>query len=238
MHKRSRRNQKQHAKMLKRCLIRRKMGKPVFFTLTHSPVKYKGFSNRYDYKANLHSIIYKDVHFNNVKFQASIITRCNFRGAVLNGVDFFNSNLKQTSFKGAFLKNVVFFNCKFQGTDFTDAKFENVHFISSNLSAVNGIIFDNSNSEVEVYKSYPVVNLPPETEAAFLRTSSNPAVFTPRVLHVNSNRLNYWVLSLLIEEYGLDYLEQLSEWLNTQKIPNNLYTVHSYEILLEKIRKM
>lgn len=233
MHKRSRRNQKRHAKMLKRCLIRRKMGKPVFFTLTHSPVKYKGFSNRYNYKANLHSIIYKDARFRNVKFQASIITCCNFRGATLNGVDFFNSNLKGTSFKGAYLKNVVFFNCKFQGSDFTDAKFEKVCFICSNLSNINGMIFNNP--EVKVYKSYPAIYLSPELETNLLNTSSNPSIFNSRVLHVNSNKLNHWILFLLIEEYGQNRLERLSRWLNSKKVWHDLYTVHSYELLLENL---
>lgn len=233
MRRKSRRDQLRYAKAVRRCANRRKMGKPVFFTITHSHQKYKGFSNRYNYKANLHNVVYKGGRFNNVKFQASIITHCNFRQTFLNGIDFFNANLKNTSFKGAVLKNVIFFNCKFQNTDFTDTTLENVCFICSNLSGANGLNFENSG--IKICKSYPVLELPPEIETNLLSAAKNPSIFDSRVLHVNSKRINQWILSLLIDEFGLGRLMQLSRWLNKKADWNNLYTVHSYEILLAKL---
>ena len=42
-----------------------------------------------------------------MKYQASNITKCNFRNCKI-GVDFCNTNLKGSSFKGAILKDVIF----------------------------------------------------------------------------------------------------------------------------------
>ena len=99
-------------KSKQRILIRRKMGKPVFFTLTHCQKKLRGLSNQYNYKSNMHGLLFIGTKFFNVKYQASIMTECNFRDSFLTGVDFFNSNMKGVSFKNATLKNVVFYNCK------------------------------------------------------------------------------------------------------------------------------
>ena len=85
-----------------------KKGKRVRFDLQNSGKKYPGLSNRYCYQANIHHIIYKDGTFRNVKYQASNITKCNFRNCKIIGVDFCNTNLKGSSFKGAILKDVIF----------------------------------------------------------------------------------------------------------------------------------
>ena len=84
---------KRRAKRIKRENIKRAMNKKVFFTLTGCPKKLQGLSNRYNYKSNMHNLIYKDAKFQNVRYQASIITNCNFNQTVLTGVDFCNCNL-------------------------------------------------------------------------------------------------------------------------------------------------
>lgn len=128
-------------KSKQRILIRRKMGKPVFFTLTHCQKKLRGLSNQYNYKSNMHGLLFIGTKFSNVKYQASIMTECNFRDSFLTGVDFFNSNMKGVSFKNATLKNVVFYNCNLKGANFSGAKFEQVEigqccFLDGGLAAI------------------------------------------------------------------------------------------------------
>lgn len=49
-----------------------KAGKKVPFDLQNSPKRLSGTKNRYCYKTNIHKLIYKEAHFYNVKYQASI----------------------------------------------------------------------------------------------------------------------------------------------------------------------
>lgn len=128
------RKAKRRNDMFSRSLIRKKMGKPVFFTLTHCSKKLGGISNKYNYKANMHNLCFADASFYNAKYQASIITDCNYRNADILGVDFFNCNMRGTSFKRAKLKNVVFYNCNLKGTDFSGATFDDVVFICTNMN--------------------------------------------------------------------------------------------------------
>ena len=72
--------------MFNRNSIRAKMGKPVFFTLTHCNKKMSGISNKYNYKANMHKLCFAGARFYNVKYQASIMTDCNYRDANIIGV--------------------------------------------------------------------------------------------------------------------------------------------------------
>ena len=58
--------------MKNRNAIREKMGKKVFFTLTHCNKKLSGISNRYNYKSNMHNLCFVGARFYNVKYQASI----------------------------------------------------------------------------------------------------------------------------------------------------------------------
>lgn len=95
---------KRRLRMNNRNTIRKKMGKRIFFTLTHCHKKLGGVSNRYNYKANMHALCFVDARFYNVKYQASIMTDCNFRGSELIGVDLYNCNLRGTSFKNAKLE--------------------------------------------------------------------------------------------------------------------------------------
>nr|WP_278244267.1 pentapeptide repeat-containing protein [Lachnobacterium bovis] len=74
----------------------------------------------------MHKLCFVGVRFYNVKYQASIITNCNFRNANLIGIDFFNCNLRGTSFKNTSFKNVVFYNCNLRDADFKDAIFGNM----------------------------------------------------------------------------------------------------------------
>ena len=159
------------------------MGKPVFFTLTHCSKKLRGISNKYNYKANMHNLCFVGADFYNVKYQSSIITDCNYRGANIRGADFFNCNMRGTSFKNAKFKNVVFYNCNMKNADFSGAVFSNVSFICTNLNGAKNLTLDNS--EIMVLRTYKPINLDVSIESSLLKLANNESLFNARVLHVN-----------------------------------------------------
>ena len=212
--------------MFNRNSIRAKMGKPVFFTLTHCNKKMSGISNKYNYKANMHKLCFVGARFYNVKYQASIMTACNYRDANIIGVDYFNCNMRGTSFKNAKFKNVVFFNCNLKGVDFTGAKFENVTFICTNLKNPQNLDLDNP--EIKILRTYRPIDIDDLVENRLLAVAHNDSIFNAKVLHVNKNKLNQWALSLIYEKYGLDGITMLSKILEYKEKWNNMYTVFSY----------
>lgn len=226
---------KRRKRMFNRNSIRAKMGKPVFFTLTHCNKKMSGISNKYNYKANMHKLCFVGARFYNVKYQASIMTDCNYRDANIIGVDYFNCNMRGTSFKNAKFKNVVFFNCNLKGVDFTGAKFENVTFICTNLKNPQNLDLDNP--EIKILRTYRPINIDDLVENRLLAVAQNDSIFNAKVLHVNKNKLNQWTLSLIYEKYGLDGITMLSKILGYKEKWNNMYTVFSYMLLIENWRR-
>lgn len=219
------------AKMKKRIAIREQMGKPIFFTLTHCQKKLSGISNKYNYKANMHKLIFTDARFYNVKYQASIITDCNFRGAKFIGVDFYNSNMRGVSFKNASFENVVFYNCNLKNAEFRGASFSNVVFICTNTDVAQNLNVDDS--EITVLRTYKKLDLPDELENDLLDLANNSSIFGAKVLHVNKKKLNHWVLYIIQERFGIEGLRSLSNRLHRKERWDNLYTVYSYLMLLE-----
>lgn len=58
-----------------------------------------------------------------------------------------------------------------------------------------------------------------------------------QVLHVNKNKLNHWVLSLLNAKYGDKAILFLSKLLPKKEKWNNMYTIYSYMQLIENLMK-
>ena len=226
------RDAKRRKNMHTRNSIRIKMGKPVFFTLTHCGKKLKGISNRFNYKANMHNLCFVDASFYNVKYQASIMTDCNYRNANVIGVDFFNCNMRGTSFKNAKLKNVVLYNCNLKGTDFSGATFDDVAFICTNTNEAKNIY--SNTPGIMVLRTYKALNLSEKVKIQLLNLGHNQSVFNARVLHVNQNKLNHWTLGLIHQKYGDNGIEMLSDILCKKEEWNNMYTVFSYMMLIEK----
>ena len=221
--------------MINRNSIRTKMGKPVFFTLTHCSKKLGGTSNKYNYKANMHNLCFVDARFYNVKYQASIMTDCNYRNANILGVDFFNCNMRGTSFKNAKLKNVVIYNCNLKGTDFTGTTFDDVVFICTNMDDIKNLNLNTPG--ITVLRTYKTLELSETVMLTLLNLGKNKSVFNARVLHVNQNKLNHWTLGLIHQKYGYDGIEMLSNILCKKEDWNNMYTVFSYMLLIEKWNK-
>lgn len=221
------------AKMKRRISIRKQMGKPVYFTLTHCNNKLNGIANRYNYKANMHKLIYAGARFYNVKYQASIITDCNFKDAKLIGVDFFNCNMQRVSFKNAYLENVVFYNCNLKKAQFDGTRFKNVVFICTNMDVAQNLNFD----EITVLRTYKKLDLPVELESNLLDLANNNSIYEAKVLHVNKKKLNHWVLRIIQERYGLEALIFMVKRLKKKEQWDNLYTVFSFLSLLENTLK-
>lgn len=99
---------KRRRKMFNRNAIRVKMGEPIFFTLTHCSKKLGGVSNKYNYKANMHKLCFVGARFYNVKYQASIMTNCNFRNANLIGIDFLTATYEERLLKILVLRMLYF----------------------------------------------------------------------------------------------------------------------------------
>lgn len=194
-----------------------------------------GVSNNYSYKANMHKLIFTGSRFYNVKYQASIITNCNFRDAKLIGVDFYNCNMRGVSFKNASLKNVVFYNCNLKNVEFQGVSFSNVVFICTNTKVTHNLNINDS--EITILCTYKKLDLPDGLEADLLNLTNNSSIFNAKVLHVNKRKLNYWVLNIIQEKYGMEGLRLLSNRLHRKEQWNNLYTVYSYITLLENSLK-
>ncbi len=230
----SKRKAKRKIEAKQRREIRLKMGKPVFFNLTNCPKPLSGFSDRYNYKSNIHKAIYKKGNFHNVRWQASILTHCNFNQTHLIGVDFFNSNLKKTSFKNAVLENVIFFNCNLKDTNFENAQFRQVIFIATNLDLAKNLTIT---EECKVYRSYPSIELDHAVHQQLLSLSEFELLYKYNVLHVNKNKLNLWSIQVLLDCYGENVFRALCA-LKYKKDKRRLYTVYSYMRHIEKYLKL
>ncbi|RGH73366.1 pentapeptide repeat-containing protein [Ruminococcus sp. AM31-15AC] len=173
-----------------------KAGKLVRFVLSNSPVKYNGWSNRYNYQSNLHHLIYKDATFTNDKFQNCIITDCNFKQTSFTDVDFAHCNLKGSTFKNSRLKNVTFFNCKMKSVDFSGATFDNVAFICMSIDATKNL----PSSGYVIINKYPQITHQRLLENA-MALSQYSQYYKYHILNVDKNKVNNWYLYLLAEQY-------------------------------------
>lgn len=207
----------------------------VFFTLTHCHKQLRGYRNKYNYKYNMHGLIFKDQIFKNVKFQATTMTSCKLQGARLIGVDFYNSNLKKSSFKNAVLEHVVFFNCNLKGVNFTGTKFNDVSFICTSTRMTIGL--DKNIGGIHIYRKYCKAELPENTIEVLQKLSSKASVFSYKVLHVNTSKLNYWTIQIIIERFGVDGINYLAMLLTKKQNWKNLYTIYSYLELLNNTYK-
>lgn len=201
--------------MKNRNAIREKMGKKVFFTLTHCNKKLSGISNRYNYKSNMHNLCFVGARFYNVKYQASIMTACNYRDAQMIGVDLYNCNLRESSFKNSILQNVVFYNCNLNNVDFKGARFLNVTFICTKIDNTKNL--DINVDGITVLRTYPKLDVDSDTEKALLDSADKQSVYDAKVIHVGKKKLNRWNLSIIQSRCGAEGLKSLGRVLQKKK---------------------
>ena len=96
---------------------------------------------------------------------------------------------------------------------------------------------DFDNPEINILKTYNRIDLNSAVESRLLALAQNDSIFDARVLHVNKNKLNHWVLSLLNAKYGDKAILFLSKLLPKKEKWNNMYTIYSYMQLIENLMK-
>lgn len=217
------------AKRRNREQIKLAMNKRIFFTLINCQKKLQGISDKCCYKSNMHNLTYKGAEFKNVRYQSSIITKCNFNQATLIGVDFCNCNLRKSSFKNAKLINVCFMNCNIEGADFEKADFENVVFVCVGTDKAKNLSI---NSNCKCYKTYPKFELEPEIQSQLLQLAEEPLLYKPHVLHVTKNKLNFWSLAILNDLYGGCVFRALCA-IKNETLKTRFYTIYSYMKYIE-----
>ncbi|WP_424768728.1 pentapeptide repeat-containing protein [Paenibacillus sp. sgz302251] len=216
---------------------RKGMGRTVRFVLANSPVKYKGFKNKYAYQSNIYNLIYKNAVIANVNFRASSITKCNFRSATLIGVDFIYANLKKTSFKDATLKDVIFFGCKMKDVDFTNTIFDNVRFINTNFNESKNFTYNDET--MKSYSKYPMLELSDELTKILYDLSNDPGIYKYHTLHVNRKKVNMWIINLLLQDYTQSQLARgLRSILNRRQSNKEFFTVYSIRMHLNNYLKI
>ncbi|MBB6020379.1 hypothetical protein HNR77_001440 [Paenibacillus sp. JGP012] len=231
----SRRRKRRKSNLKFKRLNRNKSGKTVRFTLANSPVKYRGFCNKYSYQSNIHNLIFKDATIENVNFRASCITKCNFRNASLTGIDFISVNLKKTSFKGAKISDSVFFGCDLRGTDFTDTEFYNVYFINTNLLECKNL---NLSSGIKVLYTYPRVELSNDLITVLFEISQQIHIYKFHTLHVSKKKINMWALHMLLNDYSDQQLCRGLRALLSRKNKRHFYTLYSIRRHLNSYLKL
>lgn len=218
----------------KKRLEKMKLGKLVKFNLQNSPKKYKGLSNKYCYKTNIHKLIYKGARFFNVKYQASNMTVCNFKDVIFEDVDFVGCNLKASNFSGAVLKNVIFTNCNLKRVIFRGCRFENVYFIMTNTYVCEGMPDD----------GYTILNRYPQDDIegnhrlqeALDRFYLVDESYKYHVLYITHKKVNVWNIRILLDMYG-DNLGEALLVLSKRDRLKDLYTLGLYMRYIDCILK-
>lgn len=223
---------KQNAK--KRRSIRLKMGKPVFLNLCRTPKLLNGMTNRYLYKANLYKVLYTNAYFYNVRWNASNLTHCSFKGSYCRGVDFVNSNLKNSSFKNATLESVMFFNCNLKNVNFENTKFKNVSFVSTNTKEAKKLNLDDN---CKVYNTYPKLDINTMLKDELFKIYQSLPNNKRNVLFINKNKLNLWILQILYDNYGNDVDRALLAFCRRNN-RRRFFTVYSFEKHIENYLKL
>ncbi len=182
----------------------------------------------------MHNLTYKGAKFENVRYQSSIITKCNYNQAELVGVDFCNCNLRNSSFKNAKLKNVCFINSNIEDVDFLNADFENVVFVCVGMDKAKNL---NISSNCRIYKSYPKIEMEYNMQMSLLRLAEILSVYESHVLHVTHKKLYFWTLKILEDLYGESVYKALCA-IKNKKNKRNFYTIHSYMKHIENYLKL
>lgn len=110
-----------------------------------------------------------------------------------------------------------------------------VVFICTNMDDIKNLNLNTPG--ITVLRTYKTLELSETVMLTLLNLGKNKSVFNARVLHVNQNKLNHWTLGLIHQKYGYDGIEMLSNILCKKEDWNNMYTVFSYMLLIEKWNK-
>lgn len=177
---------------------RRKTGKPVYFSLSNYTKKLHGAYNRYYPKPNLHNVNFRNSDFKNCRFKGGHITSTSMREVNFIGCDFIKVNFKETSFKNATFTNCYFFQCDLKDSNFDSATFINTYFVSSSIKFAKNF----SVNESFILRKYPNISLSSQLEESIQLLINFPSIKKFSVLTTDNNKINKWVLSILLNEFS------------------------------------
>lgn len=190
----------------------------------------KIYPNSYLYKCNIHNCSFKKKIIKNTRFRSGHITNTSFKLSKMENVDFIGLNLKSNNFKNAQLKNVMFFNCNLSHSNFDGAKFDNVYFISCKLSKTYNLNLENN---PHIINKYNRININDSLKKAILSTSKNKQLEKYNILLTTNNKINHWMLALLLNRYSpVELKNSLSKFSKTNK--KQFYTIFDYKNALDK----
>ena len=178
--------------------MNKKKFKKNSFNLANCPKPLKGTRAKYIYKVNVHHCVFSNSNFENVRYRSGHITQSTFKRAKLNNVDFICVNLRDCKFRNTFIKDCIFFGCNLDGTDFENAKFENVFFIRCKIKNIKRK-FDAG--QVRILTQYPSVKISSELKKTIMLMAENQKLEKFRILTINNNKINLWMLNILLEHF-------------------------------------
>ncbi|GAA3403448.1 pentapeptide repeat-containing protein [Paenibacillus hodogayensis] len=158
----------------------------------------RSYSYLYFCKSRSFQVNFNNAKFKNVNFRGAILTKCFFKKASFDGVDFLGTNLRKGNFEGATFRNCIFVGALLEGCNFRSAKFENVIFVNTSFEDVKHL---NLGTGVTILTAYPKVTVSDELQDALNALIENKNVFTFRVLHLSTTKLNHLNLKLLLDKF-------------------------------------
>lgn len=224
---------KRKAKLRQKRFKKQMQGKKVPFTLSNSPKKLKGIKNSYQYKVNVHHCVFVDARFDSVRYRSGHITNSTFKNAKITNTDFICVNLKKNRFRNTHFNNCTFYGCNMEDSDFRDATFNNVYFISCNLKNIQNFTVTD---KIFVIKKYPDLHMSLKLEKILYKMSLNSKLEKFNILTINSKKINYWMMELLLSKYS----EQELIAFFTKLLKSNktwFYTIHDYVKALQNYYK-
>lgn len=213
-------------KSMQRRMLRRKAGKPVYFSLSNYSKQLHGTKERYYQKPNLHNVNFRKSEFYNCRFKGGHITNSSMREVVFTGCDFIKINFRETSFRNAKFINCYFFQCNLKDSNFANATFKNTYFVSTSVKNAKNILINQS----YILNQYPDMVISDRLSDSIKYLDSFTKIKKYGVLSTDKHKVNKWTLSILLKEFSenkiLLFLDKISR--NTSKRQKKMITLNNF----------
>lgn len=151
-------------------------------------------------RSNCYGSDFTGSNFNCTSFRGAHFKGCNFFGCTFNEAEFIGTNFKKSKFKKAKFEDAIFEGVNLAGVDFKDAEFKNVIFVSTDLSEVKNMEYDED--EVIIFDENPELMINDELKAVFELALSNPKIKASRVLDTKEGNINPISVMVLQETFN------------------------------------
>lgn len=185
-------------KSKERRMQRRKVAKPIYFSLSNYNKQLHGANERYYYKPNLHNVNFKKSRFYNCRFKSGHITDSSMKEVIFIGCDFIKVNFKETSFRNAKFINCFFFQCNLKDSNFSNTTFENTYFVSTSLKNAKNYQIE----EPYILNQYPNMSINSQLADLINYLNNFTKIKKYGVLSTDKHKVNKWALSILLNEFS------------------------------------